>query len=322
MLGLILAGALTIAVSGPPTSSEYLPLRVAEAEGLFAAEGLSVTLRATRAEPGAAEALAQGQVELAATSLDAVLRFGPRLPTQAPRLVFGLTAAPPVALLVPTAHQAIVRTLEDLRGTRVGVATPGAPEHAWFGWLLARAGLSVAHMWIVSRGALGVVQALEGGEVHAGLVQEPFASRLVAAGRAQVLVDFRTPGAVARAMGGPTVSAALFARADRLPDERALAALARALGAARRRVETAPPAELAARLPQRVTSPRDEFEARVEAARGVYLRDGLVTAEQVEDTLALVRAHLPLPAAYRVPRPEELLHLEALRRALSGAGPR
>jgi len=101
MLGLIvLLQALTLAVSGPPTSSEYLPIRVAEAEGHFAREGLTVTIRTTRAESGAAEALAQGQVDLAATTLEAVLRFGPRSATQAPRLVFGLTAAPPVALVV------------------------------------------------------------------------------------------------------------------------------------------------------------------------------------------------------------------------------
>src|ERR687887_271776 len=101
MLAVILAAqALTLAVSGPPTSSEYLPLRVAEAEGYFAREGLAVTLKTTRAEPGAAEALAQGQADLAATSLEAILRFGPRTSKQAPRLVLGLTAAPLVGLLV------------------------------------------------------------------------------------------------------------------------------------------------------------------------------------------------------------------------------
>src|SRR5688572_3011796 len=157
ILGLILLlQTLSIAVSGPATSAEYLPLRVAEAEGYFAREGLAVTLRTTRAEVGAAEALAQGQVDLAATSVESILRFGPRLASQAPRLVLGLTAAPPVVLLVADAHKTIVRSIDDLPGTRIGVSTPGAPEQAWFAWLLARAGLSVAQMWLVSRGARGV----------------------------------------------------------------------------------------------------------------------------------------------------------------------
>ena len=319
MLGLILLlQTLTIAVSGPPGSAEYLPLRVAEAEGLFEREGLAVTLKATRAESGAAEALAQGQADLAATSLDAVLRFGPRLPMQAPRLVYALTAAPPVALLVATPHGDLVKSVEDLPGTRVGLASPGAPEHAWFGWLLARAGVSVAQTSIVSHGSRGLVQAVESGDVHAGLVPEPWASRLVAEGRARVLVDFRTPAAVGQALGSPTVNAAVFARADRLPRARELGAVARALLAAERRLATAPPAELAARLPQRVVTPRDEFDARVEASRGLYLADGLVSTDQVQDTIALIRAHLPLPASYRVPQPDELLHAEPLRRALGG----
>src|SRR4029077_1185693 len=110
---IILLQALILAVSGPPTSPEYLPIRVAEAEGYFAAEGLAVTVRTTRAESGAAEALAQGQADLAATTLEAILRFGLRATNQAPRLIFGLTAAPPVALLVAGPHTSAVRSIED-----------------------------------------------------------------------------------------------------------------------------------------------------------------------------------------------------------------
>jgi len=145
MLGLIvLLQTLTLAVSGPATSSEYLPIRVAEAEGYFAREGLEVTIRTTRAESGAAEALAQGQADLTATTLEALLRFGPRGAGQTPRLVFGLTAAPPFAVLVASEHTGAVRSVESLTGLRVGVTTPGAPELAWFGWLLARTGVSIS----------------------------------------------------------------------------------------------------------------------------------------------------------------------------------
>src|SRR5260370_20716485 len=131
MLGTIILGrGLTRGVSGPTSSTEYLPLRVDEAEGYFAKEGLAVTLKTTRAEPGAAEALAQGQVDLAATSLEAILRFGPRTAKQAPRLVLGLTAAPPVALVVAESQKELVRSLEHLPGTRVGITSPRAPEPA------------------------------------------------------------------------------------------------------------------------------------------------------------------------------------------------
>jgi NitT/TauT family transport system substrate-binding protein len=315
MLGVILLlQTLTLAIAGPATSPEYLPLRVAHAEGHFAREGLNVVLKTTRAEPGAAEALVQGQADLVATSLEAMLRFGPRSATQAPRIVFGLSAAPPVALLVSTSQAETVKAVTDLPGTRVGLTTPGAPEQAWLAWLLARSGMTLAQVWVVSHGQRGLVSAVETGDVHAGLVPEPFASRLVADGRARVLVDLRTPAAVTQALGGPTVNAAVFARADRRPRDRDLAAFARAVLAAEQQIASAPAAELAAKLGKRVAGSSDDFAERLEGTRAIFLEGGLVTAEQVKQTMALIRAHQPLPATSRVPSPEELLHLEPLRR--------
>src|SRR5262249_61303079 len=75
---IVLLQALVLAVSGPPTSPEYLPVRVAEAEGYFAAEGLAITVRTTRAESGAAETVTQGLADLATPTLSAILRFGLR----------------------------------------------------------------------------------------------------------------------------------------------------------------------------------------------------------------------------------------------------
>jgi NitT/TauT family transport system substrate-binding protein len=315
MLGVILLlQTLTLAIAGPATSPEYLPLRVAEAEGYFAREGLNVVVKTTRAEPGAAEALVQGQAELVATSLEAMLRYGPRSASQAPRLVFGLSAAPPVALVVASAHEELVKSVNDLPGTRIGLTTPGAPEQAWLGWLLARSGLSLAQVWVVSHGSRGLVTAVDSGEVHAGLVPEPLASRLIADGRARVLVDLRTPAAVAQALGTATVNAAVFARADRRPRDRDLAAFARAVLAAEQQLARAPATELAAKLGKRVAGSADEFSERLESTRTMYLEGGIVNAEQVKQTLGLIRAHQALPATSRVPAPEDLLHLEPLRR--------
>jgi ABC-type nitrate/sulfonate/bicarbonate transport system substrate-binding protein len=323
MLGVILLlQTLTLAIAGPPTSPEYLPLRVAAADGFFAHEGLNVVVKTTRAEPGAAEALVQGQADLVATSVDSILRFGPRTASQGPRLVFGLTAAPPVALLVPVSQAEIVKSVADLPGTRVGLSSPGAPEEAWLSWLLARAGVTLAQIWAVSYGSRGLAGAVEGGDVHCGLVAEPYASRLVAEDKARVLVDLRTPAAVLQALGSLTVNAAVFVRADRRPRDRDLAAFARAVLAAEQRLATAPPAELATKLDKRVVGGAEDFAARVESARGLYLAGGLVSAEQVKLTIALARTHQPLPVTSRVPSPDEMLHVEPLRRAVSAPAAR
>jgi NitT/TauT family transport system substrate-binding protein len=317
VLGVILLlQALTVVVSGPATSAEYLPLHVADAEGYFAREGLGVTIRTTRAEPGAAEALAQGQAQIVATSLESILRFGIRTTSPAPRLVFGLTAAPPVALLVSSATHDGLRSVEDLPGTRIGVVTPGTPEHTWFGWLLARAGLSVAQLSITSLGSRGLVGALESGEVHAGLVTEPFASRLVKDGRARVLVDLRSPDRVAQALGALTVNAAVFTRADSRVSDRDLGAFLQALLAAERRIAETDAATLAERLSTRVVGNRGDFEERLETARGMYLTDGLVSSDQLRETIAMIRAHLALSPTLRVPKTDQFLYTAPLRRAL------
>src|SRR5262249_35075060 len=187
-VAVIRARALSLGVTVRPTSPDYLPLRVADAEGYFAKEGLAVTLKTTRAEPGAAEALAQGQADLAATSLDAMLRFGPRTTKQAPRLVLGRTAAPPAAPGVPDRQKDAVRALGDWPGARVGITAPGASEQAWLAWLMARAGLSPSQVPLLSRGERGLAHAIESGEVHAALLREPAASRLLASGQVQLLV--------------------------------------------------------------------------------------------------------------------------------------
>ena len=296
---IVLLQTLTLAVSGPATSPEYLPIWVAAADGHFARQGLRVTLRATRSEVGAAEALAQSQVDLAATSLEALLRFGIR-EGQNPRVVLGLSAAPPVALVVDAAHGRL-RTVADLAGQRVALSAPGAAEHAWLTLLLARARLTPAQIHLTSVGNHGLESALMSSEVRAALVPEPAASRLLAERRATLLADLRTPAAAQQALGVPTVSAAVFVRAERRPGERELAAFTRAIIAAEERLGTGAVGGLAAKLPKTVVGgPAEEFEERVSQVRTLYLADGRVSPEQLEATLDLLRDHLPLAARARI----------------------
>jgi len=312
---IVLLQALTVAVGGPPTSSEYLPLRVAEAEGHFAREGVQVTLQGARGDVAAAEALARGEVDLAASSLDPMLRFGLRLRSQEPVLVLGLTAAPPVALLVSTRLASPIRSVRDLAGRRVGVSAPGAPEIAWLAGLLSRARLSFGDVSVASLGHRRLAGALRRGDVDAALVLEPDASALVKDGHAAVLADLRTPDATARALDASTVNAAVFARRDRRPDEAALEAFARAVLAAEALIARESPAALAARLPPAVVGAPEEFARRVEASRALYLPGGRVSAQRLRESIDLIRDHMPLPATVRLPALQDLLHDAPVTRA-------
>ena len=313
---ILLQATLAIAVSGPYTSPEYLLLRAALAEGSFAKEGLRVSLSTARGETGAAEALSQGTAVLAATSLGAALRHA-SVGGQPPRLVFGLTGVPPSALLVPVAHRDSIKTLPDLRGKTVGVVSPGNPEEPFLVALLSRFGIRLNQVNAVSLGERGLVSALERGEIHAGLIGEPWATRLVEEGKAGILADFRRLGEAAGALGGPTVHAAIFARGDTLPGADQLVPLARALVNALHRVETASTEELAGRLPSRVVGLPDDFRIRHRAARGIALPRGWVTSEALERSIELLSIRSPLPRSITLPRrPGELLSLGAVRKVL------
>jgi ABC-type nitrate/sulfonate/bicarbonate transport system substrate-binding protein len=248
---------------------------------------------------GAAEALAQGQVDLAATSLEALLRFGSR-EGQQPRLLLALTAAPPVAIVVNATHARRVRTVEELSGLRVALTAPGAAEHTWLNVLLARHRVTPAQVNVVSVGAGGLERALEAGDAQAAAVPDPLASRLLAGRRVTLLADLRTPAAAERTLGVPTVSAAVFARADRRAGERELAAFTRAVLAAQERIAAGGVAALADKLPRTVVVSPEEFAARVEHASGLYVRDPRGNADRLEATLELLREQVPIPSRTRV----------------------
>lgn len=318
MLGVILLlQALTIAVSGPPTSPEYLPLHVAEAEGYFADAGLRVTLKTTRAGAGAAEALTQQQADLAATSIEAALRFGAARSGEAPRLVFGLTSAPPVVLAVPASLAATTRSVEDLVGTTVGISAPGAPEQTWFLGLLARHDLRVTQVSLMSYGERGLGVAVSEARVRAALIGDPLATRLLADGAVTVLADFRDPGGLVQALGRRTVHAAVFEPARPRLTDAELEALCRALLLAVARIQTTSPEELAQKLPRAVVGLPEDFAARVAGIRRIYVPDGLVDPDTLEFTIKMLRDIIALPRVLRIPRPTEMLRAGPLRRALT-----
>ena len=124
MAALLLQATLTIGVTGPATAPEYLPVRLAEKAASAGESAPRLALRSFRSAADAAEALAAGRVDLVATTLDAALRLG-HVNGAPPRLIFGLTAAPPVALLAPADKQDRARTPGDLAGKIVGITAPG-----------------------------------------------------------------------------------------------------------------------------------------------------------------------------------------------------
>jgi ABC-type nitrate/sulfonate/bicarbonate transport system substrate-binding protein len=298
--GLGLWAAITIAVAGPATSPEYLPLYVAQSEGYFAQEKLEVTLTTERSESDAAQAMARGRADIAATSLDAAYRVG-HVKGALPSLLFGLTAAPPVAILVSPGHKETVRSPRDLRGQPVGLPGVGTPEQAMLATILARAGVKIHHVPLRSFSNRALAGAIEQGEVAAAVMADPWVTRLVDESATPILVDLRTRSDAARWLGAETVHAALFLRADAAVGEQDLVALAKALLRAVARVSDATAETLAAGLPASVIGQPGDFALRVAGARQSYLPRGRVTEDMLKASLRQARERTEMPAAVKLP---------------------
>jgi len=310
----LLQTALTLGTPGSAASPEYLAVHVAQAEGLFEAEGLSVSLRALSGEGGAAKELGDGRVDLAATSIDEALRQGHARGVP-PRLLFGLSHTAPVALLVTSSQAGSVRAVGDLAGKGVGIPAPGSPEHALLVSLLVRARVPVHRVPLQSMGGAGLARAIASGAVAAGMIGEPWATDLVQAGAATALVDFRRAGAGAELLGAETVYGAVVVPAKSRLKDADLAAVDRALLRALERLKGAPAEELAGRLRGAAGRP-NEWPARLAAARAVLVRDGAVSVDMLEESLRLMKQRGPLPASVLLPRRlSELIVGESLRRA-------
>lgn len=321
-LGIGLWAAITIAVAGPATSTEYLPLQVAKAEGYFAQEKVDVTLTVERNEGEAARALARGRADIAATSLEAAYREG-HVAGAPPPLVFGLTAAAPVAILVSPNHKDTIRSPADLRGQPVGVPGAGTPEQAMLNSVLIRAGVKIHQVPLRSFSSRGLEGALARGEVAAGVMADPLIARVVEDQTGSILADLRPRAEAARWLGAETVHAALFVRAGPGLDERDLVALCRALLRAGIRLAEASPESLLSVLPETVTGQPADFRVRLEGARQSYLPRGLVTDDVLKASITHARERAPFPSAVKLPwfSWSSLLLSAPLQRAIEASSP-
>jgi ABC-type nitrate/sulfonate/bicarbonate transport system substrate-binding protein len=318
--GLLLARAaaaeplsLTVAVGAPAEDPAYLPVHAALALGTFEAEGVKVTLKRAKHPTGAVAALRDRETGIAVTTLDEAIRgaWARKIPVQ---VLAAHVRAPAVALLVAPAARDTVRRVEDLRGKAVGIPGPGTTGHLLLAALLRGARIQPWQVDTRSVGSTALLAQLGAGDLAAAMVEEPWVSRLLAAGRAGVLIDFRQPAEVERVLGGPfyeVVSVAVTPSKDdkdkketskagadakkgtpariEPPPETALAAYARAVARVQAWLAITPPAVVAERLPPALVGDRARFEARLGAQQAAYAGTGDVTREGFEATIRVLR---------------------------------
>jgi sulfonate transport system substrate-binding protein len=196
--------ALTeVRIALPADWITWLPVQLAQSLGYARQEGLDLTIAETNALGKGMEALLGGSVDVTAGTLSQAMQLA--VNQRDVRCFVSLYARSPIALVVAPAMTRQIRDIADLKGHRVGMASPGSASHQFLEFLLASHGLSSSDVDAIALGTgAPSVAALEHGTVDAGILLGaaiPTFERKHPG--AVLLVDTRTAEGTTRVFGTP-----------------------------------------------------------------------------------------------------------------------
>ncbi len=109
------------------------------------------------------------------------------------KMVASFTTLPTVTLVVRRDLKPRIRTIQDLKGRRLGVTALDAGTHVLAASILKKAGGSLADVQVVAVGSgTRLIQALKRGQIDAAMATDPTTTALLMSGDASLLVDMVT----------------------------------------------------------------------------------------------------------------------------------
>jgi NitT/TauT family transport system substrate-binding protein len=196
VIGLIALASLAHAQNAPITvklaegsrNFNVLPVYVAIQQGYFAAEGLRPELITLKGGPAAASALMTGDVDLAVTLTESVMRL--REQDKNLMVVAVIQDRNPCVIVVPSGSTA--KSLADLKGQAIGVTAVGSLTDLILRAYIAEQGFAENDFKIVGFGQPATVNlALDRQEIQAAVTITPFLTRMEMKGSIRILIDFR-----------------------------------------------------------------------------------------------------------------------------------
>ena len=231
-----------------------IPYEVGRAHGYYTKEGLDIELVYARGGGAAMQALVGGAVDYGATALDVALTAYSK---GAPIRRFISTGKLPLFALAVAPKQAkAITSIKALEGHTVGVSGLGNADHSLCLYLLHQAGADSSRVQFATMGP-NLLEALQLGQVDAGMVQEPALTLITRAG-GRVLVNAMNAADARKYLGGDYEFMGVAVRAAEIPqraDE--MKTLARALSGALQAVQTLSPDDLVKSLPPEMTAGAD-----------------------------------------------------------------
>ena len=200
---------VTIAVGGGSCLC-YLPAVLAKQLGEYDKAGVAVELIDLKGGSDALRAVLGGSADVVSGYFDHCVELAAKKQALESFVVYD--RYPGVVLVVSPAHNAEIKSINDLAGKKVGVSAPGSTTDFFLKYLLKKNGLDPTSAAVVGVGVgAGAVAAMEQGQIDAAVLVDP--SVTILQGRhadLKILADTRSEKDTRAAFGGEYPGGALY----------------------------------------------------------------------------------------------------------------
>lgn len=281
--GIRTAETTTIRLAVARSPFTYLPVYLAEPLGYYKDEGLNVAVAEFSGGSQSIQSVIGGSADIAAGFYEHAIEVSAAgKPLQA---FVTMLKYPGMALVIsPKASRPVTR-IEDLKGLRVGVGTPGSPTHFYLNYLLSQHGMSGDDVGVVGIGApLTAALAIEAGKVDAAVVGAAMIVLQQRVPHLQVLAESFSREGVRESLGVDQYpGAALLARVEWLRDNADTSRrIARAIVRSLQFIQSHRPAEILEQLPAAYRTDHDTDLACMTAFAPLFSADGRMAAETAD----------------------------------------
>jgi NitT/TauT family transport system substrate-binding protein len=274
------AATTTVRLAVARSPFTYLPVYLAGPLGYYRQEGLNVDIAEFAGGAQSIQSVIGGSADIAAGFYEHAIELtsaGQHLQAFVTMLRY-----PGMALVVSPKASRRITSIEDLKGLRVGVGTPGSPTHFYLNYLLSQHGMTGADVGVVGIGApLTAGLAVEAGKVDAAVVG---AAMIVLQKRVPdllVLAETFSQDGVRRSLGVDEYpGAALLARVDWLRTNADVGRrMARAIVHSLEFIQSHQPAEILDQLPAAYRTDSETDLASMRAFAPLFSTDGRMAPE-------------------------------------------
>jgi NitT/TauT family transport system substrate-binding protein len=275
---------------GGANSLYYLPLALADKLGYFKEQGLNVEINDFKGGSQSLNALVAGSADVVTGAYEHTLRM--QVKGQPIVAVIELGRYPGISLAVKKDRADKIKSPADLKGAKVGVTAPGSSTNMIVQYLMVKAGLKPDDASFIGVGAgPGAVAAMRKGEIDAISNIDPMIAMLETAGDVVIMAETRTTEGTTKVFGGPMSAGVLYTRKDFIDkNPNTVQALVNAFYKTLRWLDKATPEQVADAVPKDYwLGDKALYVAAVKASLQIYSRDGIVSSDSQQRSIAFLK---------------------------------